>query len=136
MDSITAPKRVILRFNVRYELEEYEINQSFFTFIGYEPKNDYYSHLMAPNNSSKMHIILDIHCKTNPTINNLTIPYEVYKVLKKDGDFTFQQLDSKACDFARERCRRIGWGTHRSQSDELDGVLASHGGHPPLRFVS
>ncbi|CAG5179646.1 uncharacterized protein ALTATR162_LOCUS9390 [Alternaria atra] len=83
-----------------------------------------------------MHIVLDLHCNTNPTIDNCKIPYEVYSVSKKDSKFEFEQLDSKACDLARERCKRVGWGTDRTQSDELDGVLASHVGHVPSTSVS
>jgi hypothetical protein len=85
MGGSATPKRVVLRFKVIYELEECAINKSFFARVGYEPKNDYYSHLMAANDSSNMHIILDLHCNTNPTINNCTLLYEVYKVFKKDG---------------------------------------------------
>ncbi|KAJ6267447.1 hypothetical protein PSV08DRAFT_13171 [Bipolaris maydis] len=136
MEERTIPKRVVLRFQVTYELEESAINKSFFSQISYELGNDYYSHLMAANNSSKMHIVLDLHCNTNPTIDKAKIPYEVYKVSKKDGKFEFEQLHGKACNLARERCKRVGWGTHRTQSDELDGVLASHVGHLPPTFVS
>jgi hypothetical protein len=153
MGGSTIPKRVVLRFNVEYELEEYAINNSFFTRVSYELQNDYFSHLMAANNSSKMHIVLDLRCTTNPTIDNREIPYEVYSVYKKDGVLyvtlelgvsqltkqqisEFEQLNSNACDLARERCKRVGWGTHRTQSDELDGVLASHAGHLPPTFVS
>jgi hypothetical protein len=85
MDS-TEPKRVVLRFKVKYELEEHAINQSFFARFGYELENDYYSHLMAANESSYMHIVLDVHCHTNPTFDNHAVPYEVYLVAKKDGE--------------------------------------------------
>jgi hypothetical protein len=85
MDANTTPKRVVLRFKVKHELEERAINDSYFTRIGHEPKNDYYSHLMAANYSSKMHIVLDLHCNTNPIINNREILYEVYSVSKKDA---------------------------------------------------
>jgi hypothetical protein len=86
MGGSTTPKRVVLRFHVRYELEECAINESFFAQISDMPKNDYYSHLTAANNSSKMHIVLDLRCNTNPTIDNHTIPYEVYSVSKSHGD--------------------------------------------------
>lgn len=85
MGCSTTPKRVVLRFKVKYELEERAINESYFTRISYEPKNDYYSHLMAANHSSSMHIVLDLHCNTNPIIDNRKIPYEVYSVSKNDG---------------------------------------------------
>jgi hypothetical protein len=153
MGGSTTPKRVVLRFKVTHELEEGAINESFFARFSYESRNDYYSHLMAANDSSNMHIVLDLHCDTNPIIDNSKIPYEVYSVCKKDDELyvtlkldvsqltkqkisEFKQLNSNACDLARERCKRVGWGTHRTQSDELDGVLASHAGHLPPTFVS
>lgn len=49
------------------------------------PSNDFYSHLMAPNESTQMHIVLDFNCKLHPTIDNSKIAYEVFKVKKKDG---------------------------------------------------
>ena len=82
----TEPKRVVLRFNVKHELEEPAINKSFFTLFGYHLQNDYYSHLMAANDSASMHIVLYLHCTTHPTIDKRTLPYEVYSVAKKDGE--------------------------------------------------
>lgn len=79
------PKRVVLRFHVQHELEEAAINKRFFELHGPKPLNtDFFSHLMASNESSHMHIVLDIHCKSNPTIDNSKIVYEVFKVKKKD----------------------------------------------------
>lgn len=49
----------LLRFGVDYELEEATIIETFFTEFGLKPADDFYSHLMAPNESSRMHIILD-----------------------------------------------------------------------------
>lgn len=85
MGGSNTPKRVVLRFKDTYELEECAITENFFTRFSYQPGNDYYSHLMAANDSSKMHIVLDLHCKTHSTIDNRKIPYEVYSVSKKDG---------------------------------------------------
>ncbi|KAF2438704.1 hypothetical protein P171DRAFT_423034 [Karstenula rhodostoma CBS 690.94] len=116
MGSISNPKRVVLRFSVQYEREEAAINEQFFALHGPEPPNkDFFSHLMAPNESSKMHIVLDIHCNSHPTIDNSMIAYEVYKV-KKNGNFKFEKLDAVACQYARKRCEliRIKWGTSRS----------------------
>lgn len=38
---------------------------------------------MAPNESSKMHIVLDINYKLHPSIDNNKIEYEVFNVKKK-----------------------------------------------------
>lgn len=83
MEHDNTPKRVVLRFSVQYEREEAAINEAYFAMFGPKPTNDFYSHLMAPNESHKMHIVLDIHCTTNPTIDNHTVGYEVFTVEKQ-----------------------------------------------------
>ncbi|KAH9873982.1 hypothetical protein IAQ61_004609 [Plenodomus lingam] len=86
MGSVNNPKRVVLRFSVQYEREEATINEQFFALHGPEPPNkDFFSHLMAPNESSKMHIVLDIYCNSHPAIDNSIISYEVFKV-RKNGN--------------------------------------------------
>ncbi|KAF1952551.1 hypothetical protein CC80DRAFT_495331 [Byssothecium circinans] len=110
MDPIKPPKRVVLRFSVQYENEEAAINEAFFAKYGPKPIDDFYSHLMAPNESPKMHIILDLYCKTNAVIDPLTIEYQVFKVRKRDN-FVFEQLNSAACEYARTRCSWVRWGT-------------------------
>jgi hypothetical protein len=93
MESTNQPKRVVLRFHVQHELKEAAINERFFALYGPEPpKNDFYSHLMAPNESSKMHIVLDLHCKSHPTIDNSKIECEVFKVVKKDDLYAAPSL--------------------------------------------
>ncbi|KAK5246699.1 hypothetical protein LTS13_008095 [Exophiala xenobiotica] len=79
------PRRIVFRFPVTYELEEAAIVMGFFGMFGRDPQDDYFSHLMAPNESStKMHIILDMHCKTVPEVNLDDIEYEVFKVKKNN----------------------------------------------------
>jgi len=78
----TEPRRIVLRFRVDHELEEAAIIHDFFTTFRLNPGDDYYSHLMAPNESTSMHIVLDMHCKTNPTADLETMAYEVFKVKK------------------------------------------------------
>ena len=85
MESINDPKRVVLRFSDQYWLEDAAINEQFFALHGPKPLNDFYSHLIPPNESSKMYIILDIHCNSHPTIDDSTITYEVFKV-RKNGN--------------------------------------------------
>jgi hypothetical protein len=81
--SMDNPKRVVLRFSIQYEREEAAINEQFFAQHGPEPPDkDFFSHLMPPNESPTMHIVLDIHCNSHPTIDSSTIAYEVYKVRK------------------------------------------------------
>lgn len=80
----TIPKRIVLCFDVKYELEEAAMIETFFTLFGPKPADDFYSHLCAPNLSSKMHIVLDLHCKTVPTVDLHAIEHEVFKVKKGD----------------------------------------------------
>ena|ERR1700761_7766409 len=92
----TIPKRIVLRFKVYYELEEAAIIERFFAKFGPEPVDDYYSHLMAPNESSMMHIILDMHCKTVPTVDLGAVEYEVFKVRRKNEDLYGTPFSEKA----------------------------------------
>ncbi|KAF9734502.1 hypothetical protein PMIN01_07405 [Paraphaeosphaeria minitans] len=136
MEQADEPKRIILRFRDQYELEEEAIKNQYFALYGpAPPANDYFAHLVAPNESSTMHIILDIHCKSHPIIDNSKLLYEVFKVRKNKG-FNFEKLSNAACDYARARCERTRWGTNRSQSEELDGVRPMQVGQSPATFVS
>ena len=79
-----GPRRIVLRFRVAYEREEEAIICDFFTTSNLDPCGDYFSHLLAPNDSTKMHIVLDMHSKTHPNADVETMPYEVFKVKKND----------------------------------------------------
>ena len=144
------PRRIVLRFNVDYELEEAAIIETFFTEFGPKPAGDFYSHLMAPNESSRMYIILDVHCNTVPTVKLSEISYEAFKVKRNDklyvGPFCkkaslivvshFSQLGEDACEYARSQCGNLPWGTDRRQSEELVGVSPVQIGQSPGRLVS
>ncbi|KAF2180751.1 hypothetical protein K469DRAFT_672170 [Zopfia rhizophila CBS 207.26] len=135
MRRTNTPKRIVLRFDVEYELEEAAINERFFALFSPKPVHDFYSHLIPPNESSKMHIVLDLHCKINPVVNIHAIAYEVFKVEKSD-EFDFEKLNSAACEVARLRCNALSWGTDRRYPEELDGDRLAHIGHSPSRLVS
>ncbi|KAF2105243.1 hypothetical protein BDV96DRAFT_464183, partial [Lophiotrema nucula] len=108
MGSINKPKRVVLRFSVQYEREEAAIEEQFFAQHGPEPPDeDFFSHLMAPNESSKMHIVLDMYCNSHPAVDSSTIAYEVVKV-RKNGNLHVPKLDATASQYARRRCEGIG----------------------------
>ena len=64
-----SPKRIVIRFSVQHEQEKLTILEAFFAFHDLKGFKDYYSHLCAPNESSKMHIVLDFYCKAVPTVN-------------------------------------------------------------------
>ncbi|EXJ82313.1 hypothetical protein A1O3_06126 [Capronia epimyces CBS 606.96] len=89
------PMRIVFRFPVTYELEEEAIVMRFFTLFGRDPHDDCFSHLMAPSESStKMHIILDMYCKTFPEVNLDTMEYEVFKVKKNNELYETISLSS------------------------------------------
>jgi hypothetical protein len=86
MDPMNKPRQVVLCFSVQYKREEATINEGFFALHSAEPLHkDFFSHLMAPNKSFTMHIILDINCNSHPTIDNSMIPYKDFKV-RKNGN--------------------------------------------------
>jgi hypothetical protein len=82
----SEPKRVVLRFHVKHEREEVAINKRFFELYGPKPpNNDFFSHLIAPQEySNNMYIVLDIRCKSHPAFDNRTIAYEVFNVRRRD----------------------------------------------------
>ena len=79
------PQRIVLRFDVRYEREEMAIINAFFTSQGLTLAEDYYSHLCSPNESNKMHNVLDLYCKTITKVDLSTIEHKVFKVRKSDN---------------------------------------------------
>jgi hypothetical protein len=138
MQSTTSvPKRVVLRFLEEYELEEWDILQAYFALFGPEPVDDFFSHLIPANESSKMHIVLDLHCKSVPIVDLQAIEYQVFKVKKGDGLYAvisppkilanqqvsnFKELNESACKYARHHSQLIFWGTDRRYPEESDGV--------------
>lgn len=85
-----GPKRVVLRFSVNYELQTDDIVERYFACSGLTTATeDFYCHLMAPNESSSMHIVLDLHCNAAPVVDLGTVPYEVFKVKKPASLYVF-----------------------------------------------
>lgn len=119
MEATNEPKRVVLRFHVQHELEEAAISEQFFALYGPKPPDDdMYSHLTAPNESSQMHIVLDIHCKSFPTIDNSKIAYQVFRVKKKGELF----VAPSPAD-ARTNCESV----HSNSSTNLRANMLAHG---------
>ena len=78
----------MLRLHERHEREVETIIEAFFALYGLDPARDYYSHLCPPSYSNKTHVILDVHCKTVPSVsaNIVSMEHKVYKVDKVDKD--------------------------------------------------
>lgn len=143
------PRRIVLRVDEQYELQHAEIVEAFFT--SYDDEPDFYQHLCPPNRSTKMHTVLDLHCKPGSSVELQSIPYEVFRVKKSEALYVyylpanakpglqnshFTRLGDSASTYARQRCSFLAWGTNRAQSDEWDGVRLAHAGHSPSRLVS
>lgn len=81
------PKRIVLRVDEQYERQHAEIVEAFFT--SYDDKPDFYEHLCPPNWSTKMHIVLDLHCNPGTSVEVQNIPYEVFRVRKSKGLYVY-----------------------------------------------
>jgi hypothetical protein len=79
-----TPKRIVLRFDEKYERDPGTITRKFFETVKIDPTDDYFTHLCPPNDSTKMHVVIDLYCKSFPSVNLDQIPHEVYRVKKKD----------------------------------------------------
>ncbi|KAK5940710.1 hypothetical protein PMZ80_007127 [Knufia obscura] len=79
-----VPRRVVLRVDEQYELEWANIVETYLASIDVDTHNDFYAHLMAPNMSTKMHIVLDIPSKLPPSVDPSSIAYKVYRVKRAD----------------------------------------------------
>ncbi|KAF2874171.1 hypothetical protein BDV95DRAFT_487501 [Massariosphaeria phaeospora] len=112
MEPTITPKRAVLRFHVRYERDEAAIIEQFLASTQSEHVEHFFIHSIPPNQSSKMHTVLDLHHIENPTANLNEIPYEVF-VVKKEADFIFRKLEDNACKLASARCQNLYWGTDR-----------------------
>jgi hypothetical protein len=77
-----SPKRIILRFHEKYEHEPERITRKFFETINIDHKEDYFPHLCPPDDSPKMHVAVDLYCKSFPSVNLDEILHEVYRVKK------------------------------------------------------
>lgn len=90
----------------------------------------FFIHTIPPNQSSKMHTVLDLHHMENSTPNPDEIAYEVFVVerekqaklyvissiirsMLKQLVSIFRKLGNEACKQASARCRDLYWGTDR-----------------------
>ncbi len=80
-----TPKRIVLRFHERYERDPETITKCFFEAINIDPKDDYFPHLCPPDDSTKMHLVIDLYCRSFPLVDLDEVAHEVYRVRKKDN---------------------------------------------------
>ena len=91
-DIITAPQRIVFRFNEKFIREEQTILNTFFSQFNIDPGKDYHSHLCAANESVMMHIVLDLYCKTYPDADVQAIEHKVFELHKTDQLFVYSLL--------------------------------------------
>jgi hypothetical protein len=84
MESANSPRRVVLRFDAKYDLQEPAIITQYLASIQ-SGEISYFIHSIPPSQSHKAHTVLDLHYIENPTANLDEIPYEVFLV-KKQAD--------------------------------------------------
>lgn len=86
MPSMTqsSPKRIVPRFHEKYGPETDSIIQNFFEASGIDPKEDHFPELFPLDDSTKMHLVIDLYCKSFLSVNLDAISHEVYRVKKTD----------------------------------------------------
>ena len=122
--SSNEPMRIILRTREQYEQQCIEIINKFFDYCGMQIGQDYFWHLVPSNNSAAVHIVLDVHSQTVPSVQLDQVAHAMYKVHKpidllvqkclqeiatdkKISTFTQRTL---RMDVLRHRCSELKWG--------------------------
>ena len=81
-----TPRRIVLRFHNSQEGECTVFAKKFFECHPEQATNDYYERLVPQQEeSSKMHIVPDMHYQQFPSADIEQIPYHVFKVFKSKG---------------------------------------------------
>jgi hypothetical protein len=130
--SQATPVRIVLPYREQPFQKPTAIINAFFTWRGIQPlREDYYTHICSDPRSSRLYLVLDLHCKTHPNVDLSNLDLEVFKVsgidplcvtlfynLTKLTVFsTFQDLGEVARKQVRQRSASLEWGegTHSSQ---------------------
>jgi len=86
---MTTPtaRRVILQFDGVQEYNWQLIASTFLRDHASEASDDYYEQLIPRQEEDKpeQHIILDLHCRANPSADVTEIPHEVFKAFRSSG---------------------------------------------------
>ncbi|KAJ4985106.1 hypothetical protein SVAN01_09409 [Stagonosporopsis vannaccii] len=85
MEATKSPRRVLLRFHVKYERSEAAIIQRYLASINSGAAMTYIVHSIPPTYSSKVHTVLDLHHLNTPFTDVEQIPYKVFLVEEQDN---------------------------------------------------
>jgi len=84
--AINHPRRIVLRFNYKHEQDCHTFAKIFFDRYPNQATDDYFErHVPQQEESSKIHIVLDMHCKQFPNPDVQVMPYIVFQVSKRKG---------------------------------------------------
>lgn len=78
--SQATPVRIILPYREQPFQKPTAIINAFFTWRGIQPLEDYYTHICSDPRSSRLYLVLDLHCKTHPNVDLNKVDLEVFKV--------------------------------------------------------
>jgi len=84
--NMTTPtaKRVILQFDGIHEYDWQLISRTFRRDHASEASDDFYEQLIPRQQEDKpeQHIVLDLHCRANPSANVMQIPHDAFKAFR------------------------------------------------------
>ncbi|KAI1916404.1 hypothetical protein LOZ53_003486 [Ophidiomyces ophidiicola] len=107
--SQATPVRIILGYREQPFQKPTAIINAFFTWQGIQPLEDYYTHICCDPRSSRLYLVLDIHCKTHPNVDLNKLNLKVFKVVGIDS-FTFKDLGEVARKQVHQRSASLNWG--------------------------
>jgi len=84
--AISHPRRIVLRLNDKHEQDCHTFAKKFFDRYPDQATDDYFHRrILQQEDSSKIHIVLDMHCKQSPSADVREMPYNVFKVFEAKG---------------------------------------------------
>ncbi|EER44047.1 predicted protein [Histoplasma capsulatum var. duboisii H88] len=113
--SQTTPVRIILGYCEQPFLKPSAIINSFFTWRDIQPLDDYYTHICSNPLSTRLYLVLDLYCKTNPNVDLNELDLEVFKVSGIDS-FTFKDLGEIARKHVSQQSASLDWGEDKRSS--------------------
>jgi hypothetical protein len=130
-----TPARMILRYREQPFQNLNAMIQAFFDWQGLQPLEDYCTHICSDPPSSKLYLVLDLHCKTYPIVDLTNLKLNVFKVstnascvaslnyydlTKSALSSSFQDLGEVASKQALPRSLTLGWGISINQSNQMN----------------
>lgn len=123
--SQATPVRIILSYREQPFQNLTAIINAFFTWRGIQPLEDYYTHICGDPRSTRLYLVLDLHCKAHSNVDLNKLDLEVFKVSGIDSlcvrslfyDInkltifsTLKDLGEVARKQAHQRSTSLDWG--------------------------